>query len=206
VKKDYTHIVIVLDQSGSMGIIKDAMEEGLAALLEENRKVDLPCTVSVYKFDAVVELAHNFADLRELSKITLKPRGSTALNDALCLAIDETGSALANKTEADRPERVLFMVITDGMENSSIRHSRRDVRDRVEHQEAKYGWKFVYLGANQDAVKVGEALGVKTNATYNATPAGSHHTHEIGAGKMAAYRSSGVYTNYSAEEQARMQQ
>ena len=86
--------------------------------------------------------------------------GCTAMNDAICIAMDTVGQDFANMTEEERPANVLCVIITDGMENASKKFTAKDVKERIEHQKTKYNWEFVYLAADQDAFAAGEALGI----------------------------------------------
>src|SRR5688572_22184449 len=95
-----------------------------------------------------------------MSKATFEPRGSTPLYDALGRLIDETGAALGAKAEGDRPEHVIFLVITDGMENASRTETQATVAAKVKHQTDAYQWRFVYIGANQDALAVAKTINI----------------------------------------------
>ena len=95
--------------------------------------------------------------------------GCTALNDAICIAIDTVGHAFADMEEAERPEHVLCVIITDGMENASHEYTAKAVNDRIEHQKNKYGWQFEFLAADQDAFATGESLGIDHDGCMNFT-------------------------------------
>lgn len=205
-KKNYTHIVVVLDRSGSMISVKNDMEQGLKYLLDEQKKVEGEATISLYKFDDHVESVFHFSPLAAVEKIELEPRGFTALYDALGQAVDETGRYLAAMPEPLRPERVIVVVITDGDENHSSKFTQRQVFDKITQQTERYNWQFTYLGANQDALKVGHGLGIRSSASYNASQAGVQHTHSILSGKMAAFRNAGAFSEYTTEELAAMNQ
>lgn len=174
--KDYTDITVLVDRSGSMQNIASAMESGFDEFLQKHR--ENPSTrITLIQFDGnnpqdVVYVARPVADA---GKLVIEPRGMTPLRDALCEAIDSTGSRLARLAESERPDKVLLITVTDGLENASQRFSREDVRRRIDTQQRSYNWEFVYLGANQDAIKVGQDLGFdwKKSMTYTADAARS---------------------------------
>ena len=93
--------------------------------------------------------------------------GRTALNDAVCQAIDETGKKLASMREEERPSKVLFVILTDGEENASRSFTNRDVKKRIQHQTDVYKWGFVFLGANQDAFATGQEMGIASSMCLN---------------------------------------
>lgn len=167
----YTDITVLLDRSGSMAAIKTAMESGFEEFLYAHRKN--PSTrLSLVQFDGENphDKVYTALPVLDTPKLRLDPRGSTPLRDALCLTIDDTGRRLAAMRESERPQKVLFIVITDGMENASTQFSTRDVRERVERQRDIYSWEFVFLGANQDAILTAQefSFDVKKAITYNA--------------------------------------
>lgn len=156
---NYTEICIVLDRSGSMDNIRADMEGGLNSLLADQKKLDQKCLVTLYQFDDEIERVFSGKDVKDLEPIKLDPRGSTALHDAMGRAIKELGSRLSFLPEAKRPGKVIFIVITDGMENSSREYAGSTIKQMVEEQTRKYSWQFVFLGADQDAVTVSQGLG-----------------------------------------------
>ena len=161
---NYCDITVLLDRSGSMSRIKDAMESGFEEFLTAHREV--PTTrLSLIQFDDKNrhDVVYSERPVTDAPKLDLSPRGMTPLRDALCMAIDEAGKRLARKKEADRPNKVLFVVITDGLENASKAYSTYDVSDRVKRQTDRYSWEFTFLGANQDAVIEGVNLGFDLN-------------------------------------------
>lgn len=155
-----------------MGGIKHAMESGFEEFLNTHR--ENPSTrISLVQFDSEnpFEQVYTAMPVGDAPKLNLQPRGMTPLRDALCLTIDAVGRRLAAMPEKSRPAKVLFIVITDGLENASYRFNTSDVRQRVTHQRDKYSWEFVFLGANQDAVIEAERLAFDPQKaiTYTAT-------------------------------------
>lgn len=165
-KKSYTKIVFVIDRSGSMSSIKTDMEGGLKNFLAEQKKAKLgKCDVSLYQFDDHYETVYESKDIDEVPDYSLTPRNMTALYDAVGKTINRVGSQLAALKEDDRPDRVMMVIITDGLENSSSEFTAAKIQEMVKHQTNKYNWQFSYLGSNQDAWAVGGALGIAAGST-----------------------------------------
>lgn len=173
-RNDLTDITVVLDRSGSMDAIKSDMEGGFNTFIEEQRKVPGECRVTLVQFDSEnpYEVVYQNRHVREVTPLNLSPRGATPLRDALGRAIEDTGARLRNMPEAERPGLVIVVVITDGLENASKEWSREAVRAAVKRQENDYAWKFVYLGANQDAITEASKIGIAAHSalSYNANP------------------------------------
>lgn len=168
-----THITVLLDRSGSMDLIRDATIEAYNAFLRDQRRLPGKTTLSLVRFDdryELVYLAVPAAEAELLSYENFTPRGATALYDAMARAIDELGRYLASLPEQERPGRVLFVVVTDGMENASLEVGKRDVLRRVAHQRDKYGWTFVFLGAGLDVIAQAADLGISRGNMLNFKP------------------------------------
>jgi len=164
--KDYIDMVLLLDSSGSMQSIKADMEGALVNLLTEQKQFN-DVVVSFYQFNSPDCYQEVFVakPIKDVDKITLNPSGMTALIDAWCMTIDRTGERLAKMEEKDRPSKVLFVVITDGHENSSQEFTKKQLEKRIKRQEDKYNWKFQYLGANQIASEVAYDYGMRKGRT-----------------------------------------
>jgi len=156
----YTDITMVLDRSGSMQSIKDDTIGGFDAFTSEQRRLPGRCTVSLVQFDNVYEEVYTGRDLADVPGLTLVPRGSTAMLDAIGRAVNATGARLAAMPEDARPGTVIVGIMTDGLENASREFTYPMVKALIEQQEQVYGWTFMYMGANQDAIEVGASLGV----------------------------------------------
>ena len=156
----YTDITMVLDRSGSMQSIKDDSIGGFDAFTSEQRRLPGRCTVSLVQFDNVYEEVYTGRDLADVPSLTLVPRGSTAMLDAIGRAVNATGARLAAMPEDRRPGTVIVGIMTDGLENASREFTYPMVKALIEQQEQVYGWTFMYMGANQDAIEVGASLGV----------------------------------------------
>lgn len=170
---DYTALLFIIDESGSMwGIAKD-MEGGIQTLLEEQEKLPGKLTVDVAYFDGRFRYPVTLAAPSEAG-IRILPNGSTSLHDAIVRASSQFGQTLAGLAEDDRPGTVMVVIVTDGQENSSTESTKADVKALITEQQDTYNWNFVFLGANQDAVLAGESFGLRSGAslTYNASAAG----------------------------------
>jgi len=165
-KQDYTHIIIVLDASGSMSSIQDDIKGSFNTFLDKQRQEPGKTVFDLFQFnDEVVRLvkSSDLAQFHDDLMARYDCSGCTAMNDAICTAMDTVGQDFANMAEEERPANVLCVIITDGMENASKKFSTKDVKERIEHQKTKYNWEFVYLAADPDAFNAGEALGISLN-------------------------------------------
>lgn len=162
-KKDYTHILIVLDASGSMSSIRDDIKGSFNEFLKKQREAKGRTVFDLYQFNDEAARIVRSADLANFHDDLMAKydcSGCTALNDAVCTAIDTIGREFSDMPEAERPEHVLCVIITDGMENASREFTTKDVRDRIKHQQDVYSWDFRFLAANQDAFEAGESIGL----------------------------------------------
>lgn len=166
--RDYTHLQFVVDRSGSMVTIASDMEGAVRQLLKDQRELPGKLTVGFVRFDDEVEEMTTFADAEDVDP-TLSPRNRTALYDAMGTTINKLGDRLAGLPEDVRPGKVLFVIVTDGLENASRDFTAAEVKTMVERQTNEFAWEFVYLGANQDAVMVAKDMGIaaKSALTYD---------------------------------------
>lgn len=162
---DYTHITYVLDRSGSMSTVQKDVAGGLTSYIAEQKILPGKCTFSLVQFDDQYNVEYWFKDIKEVETIDFVPRGWTAMLDAIGKAINSTGEALALMPEADRPDKVLMIIHTDGEENASKEFRRSQINDLIKHQETKYNWKFVFVGTNIDVVATGGDIGVSRGST-----------------------------------------
>lgn len=169
-KKGLTEIVFILDRSGSMqGLEKDTIG-GYNSLLEKQKKESGEAYVSTVLFDDKIEVLHDRVDLAGMKPITDKEyyvRGCTALLDAVGGAIHHIGNVHKYAREEDVPEKTLFIITTDGQENASRNYSYEKVRKMVKRQQEKYGWEFLFLGANIDAVGEAGRFGIREDRAVN---------------------------------------
>ena len=174
-KKNLTELVFILDKSGSMsGLEKDTIG-GFNSMLEQQRKVDGECVITTVLFDNRYELLHDRIDIRAVQPITGKEYfvgGSTALLDAIGRTIHKIDTAQKNTTEEYRAEKVMFVIITDGEENASRCYSSAQIRQMIQHQKERYGWEFIFLGANIDAVETAGRFGIDADRAVDYVPDG----------------------------------
>ena len=169
-RKNLTEIVFILDRSGSMSGLEADTIGGYNSLLEKQKKEDGEAIVSTVLFDDTQEVLHDRVNLDKMKPITDKEyyvRGCTALLDAVGGAIHHIGNVHKYAREEDRPEKTLFIITTDGMENSSRRYTYDKVKKMVERQKEKYGWEFLFLGANIDAIEVAGRFGIGADRAVN---------------------------------------
>jgi hypothetical protein len=199
-RPDYTDITFVLDRSGSMASVKDATIEAFNGFLHSQRSGDGAATMSLIQFDDQYELVYAvqpIARAPELSRRTFKPRGSTALLDAIGRTIVETGQRYAAMPEHERPGTVVFVTLTDGFENSSQDYTMRRVNDAIAEQRDRYAWQFVFLAANQDAIATAAGMGIAagqalTFAATNGGAAGCFNALDRNMHKLRKARASGM--------------
>lgn len=184
---DYTAIQIVVDRSGSMIAIKDDAQGALLAFCKDQANFPGRATVRLSQFDTEYNTVYPSTLVAAVPFYELQPRGGTALNDAIGRAIQEFGAELAGLHEHERPGHVIFVIITDGMENSSHEYTQAQVKTLVERQQKEWNWKFVFLAANQDAVLTGAGYGFNRPQTMTFAP-NSRGTFRAGAA-MSAYTS-----------------
>jgi hypothetical protein len=172
---DYTHLTLVVDRSGSMEQDRVEAEAGINTLLAEQFALDGRFTVTLTQFDDRIDTVRRMTD--ESFTYELRPRGMTALLDAVGAEVARTGEDLAALDESERPGRVLFVVVTDGHENSSHEYPLERVRELLQVQQVQFAWEVQFLGAD-DSVWQGNALGVRTTRFAN-----------TGRGKTAVFQS-----------------
>lgn len=187
-----TKIVAILDASGSMGGLLPSYLEGYNAFIAAQRKEAPNDTLTLVFFDSIgygrsaeTRIRTEFSnkalkDVPILTSEVYRPEGGTPLYDALTSTIDKVGRELATMLEEDRPDKVLFLVQTDGQENSSQEFNKEDVRKRIEHQRSKYKWEFVFLSADASALEDAQDFGIsKGNAiAYNANARGARESYD----------------------------
>ena len=150
-RSDLTHLYVLLDRSGSMQSIKSDIVGGFDAFVAEQRSATGECRMTLV-----------FADLpiAQVGSLVLEPRGSTALLDSIGRLVVDAGARLAARPEHERPGTVVVAVMTDGFENASREWTHASIKALVDQQTKDYGWQFLYMGADQDAVEIGQGLGI----------------------------------------------
>jgi len=189
--RNLTDLTAVIDRSGSMSAIRSDMEGGFNKLIADQRKVSGTCKVSLVRFDTEYEAVYTNLDVNDVPPLVIEPQGMTALLDAIGRTIVSTGERLAAMEEDQRPGLVTFIIVTDGLENSSREYKLARIHEMITEQREKYNWLFVFLGANQDAIATGAAMGMSANtsATYRGG-AGGQSVISSTSGLLTATRSS----------------
>ena len=194
-KKNLTEIVFILDRSGSMSGLEDDTIGGFNALIEKQKQEAGEAYVSTILFDNFSEVIHDRVRLDRVPRMTRKEyyvRGCTALLDAVGGAIHHIGNIHKYAREEDRPEKTLFVITTDGMENASRQYTYEKVRSMIEKQKAKYGWEFLFLGANIDAAREAARFGITADraANYHADRQGTAVVYEAVSETVCNFRAS----------------
>jgi hypothetical protein len=176
-----------------MGGLESDTIGGFNAMLEKQKAVDGTCLITTVLFDNNYELLHDRIDIKAVSPITEKEYfvgGSTALLDAIGRTIHKIGNAQKQTAEDYRAGKVMFVITTDGMENTSREYSYEKVKSMVEHQKEKYGWEFIFLGANIDAVETAGQFGIDPThaADYHADHLGTALSYDAVGAAILSYR------------------
>lgn len=165
-KKDLTELVFILDRSGSMGGLESDTIGGYNAMLNKQKAMAGEATITTVLFDDAYELLHDRINLKGVRPITDKEyyvRGTTALLDAIGKSIQKIVNVQKNTDEDEKAEKVLFVITTDGQENASREFTYNKIKSMIEHQKTKFGWDFIFLGANIDAVSEAEKFGIESS-------------------------------------------
>ena len=169
-KKNLTELVFILDRSGSMCGLEADTIGGFNAMIEKQKREAGDALVSVVLFDDESRVLYDRVPLQQVRPMTDEDYyvgGCTALLDAVGGALHHMGNVHKYAREEDRPEKTLFIITTDGMENASRRYNYRDVKARIQRQKEKYGWEFIFLGANIDAAQEAARFGIDADRAAN---------------------------------------
>lgn len=183
-KKGLTEIVFILDRSGSMSGLEADTIGGFNSLIKKQRKEPGEALVSTVLFDDTCDVIHDRVPMEKVAKLTEDTyfvRGCTALLDAVGGAIHHIGNIHKYARDEDRPEKTLFIITTDGMENASRRYTYKKVKQMVERQKAMYGWEFLFFGTNMDAIAVAGNIGIHADraVTYQCDEEGTALNYEV---------------------------
>jgi uncharacterized protein YegL len=195
-KRNLTELVFILDKSGSMSGLESDTIGGYNAMLKKQQGAEGEAIVTTVLFDDKYELLHDRINIKGIRPITEKDYyvgGCTALLDAIGKTIHKIGNAQRNTSEEHRADKVMFVITTDGMENASREYSYEKIKSMVERQKEKYGWEFIFLGANIDAVTTAARFGITHDraATYNADEEGTRLNYEAISNVVCEMRSKG---------------
>lgn len=204
----YRHRILVIDRSGSIESILAGQQSGLEEFLGSESKVPGTVTFSLWDFDDQIRCVQSMASYDTVKDYRIEPRNSTAMNDAIGDAVEAEGAKLAAMPEDERPEDVTVIIASDGLENSSQRRTRSQVKEMLDHQQEAYGWRVLWMGTNQDVLKEAESSGVTMDMalSYTASSAGSQNAWKASAANLARVpvsktaRASGQSIGYSEEE------
>lgn len=190
---ELTDITLVVDRSGSMVSMRSEAQNGINQFIKEQKKAVGKANLTLVQFDTEYEFVHRGKDIQKVGKYKLMPRGMTALLDAMGRAIEETGSRLRDMPKDKRPGTVVFVVVTDGCENSSREYTKETIKQMVEHQRNVYNWQFLFLGADLDTFADALSYGFTwdTVAIYDAAQVGTAYT--LTSSKIAETRSLAYY-------------
>ena len=192
-KKNLTEMVFILDKSGSMqGLEKDTIG-GFNSMIERQKKQDGEALVSTVLFSDNSKVIHDRVDIRRNEPLTDRQyyaEGCTALIDAMGGAIHHIGNIHKYARQEDVPEHTIFVITTDGMENASHKYSSDQVKAMVKRQKEKYGWEFLFLGANIDAVETAAHFGIMEDraVTFHNDAQGQQLNYEVVSKTMSAFR------------------
>ena len=194
-KKNLTEIVFILVRSGSMSGLEADTIGGFNSMIEKQKRAEGEALVSTVLFDNISEVIHDRVSVQDITPMTDKEytvRGCTALLDAIGGAIHHIGNVHKYARAEDVPEHTMFVITTDGMENASRRYDSEKVKKMIEHQKEKYGWEFLFLGANIDAVETAKHFGISEDraVNYHSDSEGTQLNYEVLSEAICAVRCS----------------
>ena len=193
IKNNVTELVFILDRSGSMSGFDDDTIGGFNSTIEKQKEQDGKVYVSTVLFDNYSEVIHdrvNISEIKPLTRDDYQVRGCTALLDAIGGAIHHIGNVHKYARPEDVPEHTIFIITTDGMDNASHRYSSAEIKAKIKRQTEKYGWEFIFLAANIDAVETAENIGIRREraANYRQTKEGVGRSYYAMSEAIAAVR------------------
>lgn len=202
-KDNLVEMVFILDRSGSMAGFEADTIGGFNSLIEKQKEEPGEAYVTTVLFDDKYELLHDHVNIKDVPAFTSKeyrPRGMTALLDAVGRTINSIGERLANTPEDERPSQVMIMITTDGYENASKEFKLDQVRQMIQHQQEKYSWLFMFLGADMNAVNEAKKIGIDTAyaKTYTKSTAGVSSVYESVSTSMSIGRSMATLDSLSS--------
>ena len=188
-----THITIILDKSGSMQSCLNDTIGGFNQFLNTQKEVEGEATITLVQFNSQYNLLMDMVPLtgaEELTKRSYSPNGGTALLDAIGRTINNVEAKINEKSEDEKPEKVIFVIITDGEENESREFTRDQVMTMINNHRSEQKWEFVFIGANQDSIQAGGSMGVRAGNTLNyaASAVGTQTMYQTLTRSMTSYR------------------
>lgn len=185
-----TEVAVVLDRSGSMLAIREDMIGGFRAFVDDQRRIPGACTLSLYQFDDRFDVAYESVPLDQVPPLELTPRGRTALLDGVGKALTLVGERHDKLDPGNRPVRVLVVVITDGCENASTEWEFSALRSAIRDAECRRNWRFLFLGASDDAFRDARNLGMRRSARFHASHEGVRSMYRSLVRETSTYRTS----------------
>lgn len=201
-----TDITLVVDRSGSMESIREDAEGGVNAFIRSQAGLPGEACITLVQFDTEYQFLARGVPAGKMKPYKLVPRGATALLDAVGRAINETGERLSKLPETDRPGLVVFVVMTDGQENSSKEFTKPQIKQMIEEQSSKYQWQFTFLGADQDAFAEAESMGMGAAgaAAFSKSKVGLAYMHTgEKVGRMRRQRQAGTKVDNAFTDEER---
>ncbi|MBT2639678.1 vWA domain-containing protein [Bacillus sp. ISL-39] len=196
-KNNLTEIIFLLDRSGSMAGLEGDTVGGFNSFVKKQTELEGETILTTVLFDDKYEVLWNGIDAREakLTEDDYYVRGMTALLDAVGKTILDVGYRLARTSEERRPDKVIFVITTDGMENASSEFTYGKVKELIRHQQEKYGWEFIFMGANIDVAKEAGSLGIhiKNSFNFEASEKGIENMYEMVSESIMEKRMKGVH-------------
>lgn len=194
-KKDYTHISFIIDRSSSMSVVWKETIQAIKDFIKSQKTEPGECTFSLTFFNNEINFPIDFVSLDQITNETIRelklyPDGLTALIDAVCMTIKRTGNRLAEMDEQDRPDKVMIVTQTDGMENNSSEYSPKDVVQMVKEQQEKYSWNFMFLGATDKSVEAAFKYGFSRKSSVRYSKDRTDGAFDVISKKMLVYRKS----------------
>ena len=193
IKNGITEMVFIIDKSGSMAGMEEDTVGGFNAMIEKQKKLDGKCYVSTVLFSNRSSVLHDRIDIQKIEALTEREYcvgGGTALLDAIGGAIHHIGNVHKYARNEDVPEHTIFVITTDGMENASCEYDSERVKQMIRRQEERYGWEFLFVAANIDAVETARNIGIRREraANYKQTREGTHKVYEAVEYAMCSLR------------------
>ena len=202
-RNDLTEIIMIMDRSGSMAVLRNDAIGGFNTFLEDQKKQPGAANLTLVLFHQYYDVIYAGRPIQEVPPLTTEtyvPGGSTALLDAMGKAINQTGARLAAMEEQNRPGKVIVVILTDGQENSSMEFNKTRIAEMVQHQEEKYGWKVIFLSSDLNAVRdarayimPGSVLGYKPDAN------GTRGAYGVASCAVSSYRATGNTGDLNAD-------
>ena len=194
-RKDLTELVFIIDRSGSMSGLESDTIGGFNSMIRKQKQAEGEALISTVLFDNVSEVLHDSVNVKDIQPMTehdYTVRGTTALLDAIGGAIHHIGNVHKYARKEDVPEHTMFVITTDGMENASRYYSSDKVKKMIERQKVKYGWEFLFLGANIDAVETASHFGIGADraVNYNCDSEGTALNYEVVSDAICSVRCS----------------